>query len=71
MASKPKLKRHEAEQEAEEVRSWQCQSCETMIEDGGDSRYCRHCKAYGDDVAAGVFDRWDDAAAGIVHWKDY
>lgn len=45
----------EAMAEAEEVRSWTCQTCDTMVEDEG--AHCRTCAAYWADVAAGVFDQ--------------
>jgi len=45
----------EAAIENEEVRSWKCASCDTMIEEEG-KRYCRTCADYWRDVDAGMFD---------------
>ncbi len=33
--------------------AWKCDTCERPREE--DSRYCRHCKIYWDDVASGLF----------------
>lgn len=53
------MKVRDAEQEAEEVRSWTCETCNTMIEDE-DSKFCRSCREYWADVQSGMFeDAWD------------
>jgi hypothetical protein len=49
-----KLSVREAEAEAADVHSWNCESCDTMVEDG--QRYCLPCKTYWDDVADGLFE---------------
>ena len=50
--------RRRALDEADLVRSWTCQSCDTMVQGEGD--HCRACTAYWADVAAGLFDDIDD-----------
>lgn len=51
---------HAARREAEEAKTWFCESCGKMIEEGETGRHCRVCAAYWRDVSAGVFewDRW-------------
>lgn len=51
-----KLKRWEAESEAKEERSWTCESCSKMIEDGEEGPHCSYCKSYWTDVSNGLFD---------------
>jgi hypothetical protein len=48
------MKVHEAEAEAAEVRSWFCETCDTMTEDG--EKHCLSCKSYWADVESGLFD---------------
>lgn len=50
--------RRQAEAEAEEVRSWTCQSCDTMVETEGE--HCRACAAYWADVRSGLFEDMAD-----------
>lgn len=42
-------------EELDEVRSWKCESCDTLIETEN-SRYCRACAAYWEDVRNGLFE---------------
>lgn len=50
----------QAEAEAAEVRSWTCETCDTMVEDEGP--FCRSCAAYWRDLESeearsfGLFD---------------
>ncbi len=44
----------EAESENDEVRSWTCETCNTMVE--GDGPHCRSCASYWEDVRNGLFD---------------
>jgi hypothetical protein len=53
-----KISVREAEIEAAEVRTWTCETCDTMTEP--DERYCLHCKLYWEDVRNGLFDRPED-----------
>ena len=51
-----KLKRHEAEHQAEEEQSWSCLTCDKLVEDSDTDGYCFRCRMYWEDVQAGVFD---------------
>ena len=42
-----------AKAEVEEVKSWKCRTCETIILEG---QFCSSCQQYWDDVRNGVFD---------------
>lgn len=63
MRSPPKLKRREAEEITAEARSWKCESCPNMIEEGQEGPHCRMCAMYWADVSAGMFEeRWEESA---------
>lgn len=44
---------HRAKIEAEEVKSWKCKSCDTIILEG---EFCGPCGRYWEDVRNGLFD---------------
>lgn len=64
MARLPRIRRQDAETVVAEERSWFCASCTAMLDDA-DTKYCRHCGAYWEDVAKGLF---DDPS---VEWEDF
>jgi hypothetical protein len=52
-----KVRVPDARAQAREARRWQCETCETFIEDHRDgARNCWRCAQYWEDVAAGLFD---------------
>lgn len=53
MASRAALLR-EAASEAAEVRSWTCETCDTMVETEG--AHCRSCASYWQDVRDGLYE---------------
>lgn len=55
MKPRRKIPVHVAATEAMEVRSWTCETCNLMVDDG--ERYCRHCGPYWEDVKNGL---WED-----------
>jgi predicted adenine nucleotide alpha hydrolase (AANH) superfamily ATPase len=53
----PDVNLRAAEAEYDEVRSWTCLTCDTMVEEEG--KHCRSCKQYWLDVESGVFEELD------------
>lgn len=56
---RPVIRVEEAANEAQEAASWQCESCNTFIEEYRDGPHCHHCAEYWDDVSRGLFDDWE------------
>lgn len=49
MREPPKLKRHEAENRAEEDQ-WQCRTCSAPMDEVPEDGYCRSCRDYWNDT---------------------
>lgn len=45
-----------ARAEDAEVRTWDCSTCERMVEETEPGPYCSYCRMYWEDVRKGVFD---------------
>lgn len=52
----PRFDRREAAREGADAQSWQCASCDRMIEDDSTAPFCRDCASYWEDVRNGIFD---------------
>jgi len=52
-------------QEIEDEKTWVCESCDILVEEG--ARWCLHCKIYWEDVDRGLFDEiyYEDSGAGV------
>jgi len=47
-----KIKLHDAKTEADEARTWVCETCTILIESG---RFCLSCALYWEDVKKGLY----------------